>query len=189
MPAVGAATGPGGVAELGVGVGVGVLELKLDELGVTAGVEEEELLDGVGVLEAEDETEVLLGVGGLLLEELTLTDVEVTAGVEELLDVVSAELLALVLVELIDDDMDDDELLLGITELLVDERRLEEAMVELLLGLGVLELVDETVEVTNPEEEVELKMLEDVIELLTATAMTLAPQTPLLLGVPTPLFR
>jgi hypothetical protein len=40
MPAAGAATGPVGVAELGVGVGVGVFELELDQLGVTTGVEE-----------------------------------------------------------------------------------------------------------------------------------------------------
>lgn len=46
------------------------------------------------------------------------------------------------------------------------------------------------VEVRNPEEvENEVEMLEDVDELLTATVMTLAPQTPLLLAGPTPLFR
>jgi hypothetical protein len=121
MPAVGAATGPVGVAELGVGVGVGVIELKIDELGVTAGVEEEELLDRTGVLEVDDKTVVLLGVGELLLEELALTDMEVTAGIDELLDDAAAELMALVVIGLIEDDADDDALLLGATELLVDD--------------------------------------------------------------------
>ena len=104
-----------------------------------------------------------------------------------------AKLLVLVAVELISDDIDDAILLLGVAELLIDDWMLEEAMVEdkveLPLGLALLGLVDKTVEVTDPEDNTELEMLEDVVELLTTTAMTLAPQTPLLLGVPTPLFR
>ena len=127
------------------------------------------------------------------MNELALTDVEVTAGVEELLGDVLAKLLVLVAVELISDDIDDAILLLGVAELLIDDWMLEEAMVEdkveLPLGLALLGLVDKTVEVTDPEDNTELEMLEDVVELLTTTAMTLAPQTPLLLGVPTPLFR
>lgn len=197
MPAVGAAIGPVGVAEIGVGLGVGVLELELEELGVATGVEEEgkgeELLDEMGVLEADDESELLLGVKELLLEELALSDIEVTAGVEVLLEDVSMELLALVAMVLIDKDVDEGALLLGATELSVGDRVLEEVEVEdkteLLLALEVLALVDEIVEVAKLEEDPELDMLEDVVELVTATAMTLAPQTPLLLGVPTPLFK
>jgi hypothetical protein len=64
-----------------------------------------------------------------------------------------------------------------------------EDTVELLLELRLLELVNETVEVTKPDKDAELEVLEDVVELLIATAITLAPQTPLLLGVPTPLFK
>ncbi|KAF3034405.1 Myotubularin- protein 6 [Didymella heteroderae] len=89
MPPVGAAIGPVGVAELGVRIGVGVLELKLDELGVTKAVEEkkdDELLDEIGVGEADEESRVLLDEKKLLLKELALIDAEVTAGVEELLE-------------------------------------------------------------------------------------------------------
>lgn len=64
-----------------------------------------------------------------------------------------------------------------------------EDTVEILLELRLLELVNETVEVTKPDKDAELEVLEDVVELLIATAMALAPQTPLLLGVPTPLFK
>jgi hypothetical protein len=64
-----------------------------------------------------------------------------------------------------------------------------EDTVKLLLELRLLELVNETVEVTKPDKDAELEVLEDVVELLIATAITLAPQTPLLLGVPTPLFK
>lgn len=64
-----------------------------------------------------------------------------------------------------------------------------EDTVEILLELRLLELVNETVEVTKPDKDAELEVLEDVVELLIATAITLAPQTPLLLGVPTPLFK
>jgi hypothetical protein len=193
MPAAGAATGPVGVAELGVGVGVGVFELELDQLGVTTGVEEEKLLDEIGVLEADDEGEELLGLGELLLEKLALVDVEVTTGVEELPKEASTEPLTSAAVELIGNNVDNDVLILGDAELGDDDWTLKEAIVgdtaELLLGLGVLELVEEIVEVTKPEEEAELGMVGDVVELLTATTMTRAPQTPLSLGVPIPLFR
>lgn len=71
---------------------------------------------------------------------------------------------------------------------------LEDALVreaiELVLELDALELVNETVDVKNPEETLdEAEALDDVVEPLTATEMTLAPQTPLLFGVPTALFK
>lgn len=68
MPAVGATIGTVEVDELGVAVGVGILEPEPDELDVSMGIEEEELLDKSGVLEAGDESDVLLGVGEMLLE-------------------------------------------------------------------------------------------------------------------------
>jgi hypothetical protein len=195
MPAVGAAMGPVGVAE----VVVEELKLELEELGVTTGVEEEE------DEELLDEEELLLKELRLdELEELALAGLEVLTGVEELLneellvgllDGMLEPLLVLVAleVELEDDDDDDELLLIGVTVLLADDEALGDALavevLDALLELEALKLVEETVEVTKPEDETEVETLEAVVELLTATAMTLAPQTPLLLGVPTPLFK
>lgn len=118
MPAVAAAVGAVEVDELGVATGVGLLELELDALDVSTGIEEEELLDKSGVLEAGDETNVLLGVEEMLLGELPLlTDTELAAGIEELLEDEPAELLALGALVLVDGEV----LLLGVMKLLVDD--------------------------------------------------------------------
>ena len=135
---------------------------------------EVEVLMGVGVL---DDTGVVLDKEELLLE--ALEDVEELDGIELLAEV------ELLLGEVLVDETD--ELLLNVTVPL-DEDRLPDEVLEALLVLAELELVDESVEVTNPKEVAEeYEELEEVIEL--ETAMTRAPQTPFLLAVPTPLFR
>ena len=135
---------------------------------------EVEVLMGVGVL---DDTGVVLDKEELLLE--ALEDVEELDGVELFAEV------ELLLGEVLVDETD--ELLLNVTVPL-DEDRLPDEVLEALLVLAELEIVDESVEVTNPKEVAEeYEELEEVIEL--ETAMTRAPQTPFLLAVPTPLFR
>ncbi|KAL1603403.1 hypothetical protein SLS59_004500 [Nothophoma quercina] len=176
IPAVGATVGPVAVEEtvtedlaLGVEEVVGNVVREGD-----GGEEDGELLMGVGVL---DDTGVMLDKEELLLE--ALEDVEELDGIELLAEV------ELLLGEVLVDETD--ELLLNVTVPL-DEDRLPDEVLEALLVLAELEIVNESVEVTNPKEVAEEdEELEEVIEL--EIAMTRAPQTPFLLAVPTPLFR